>query len=114
MGVIALALLATRRRVIRWILYPVASVGAMALTAYSAHVVVIFALADYAWRGVDNWLYLGFVLGALVICTVWTSLLGRGPLERLLTWVSTRTASLVPAPPTTPIAEPELTERTHD
>jgi len=114
MGVIALALLATRRRVIRWILYPVASVGAMALTAYSAHVVVIFALADYAWQGVDNWLYLWFVLGALVICTVWTTLLGRGPLERLLTWVSTRTASLVPAPPATPIAEPELTERTHD
>ena len=114
MGVIALALLATRRRVIRWILYPVASVGAMALTAYSAHVVVIFALGEYAWRGVDNWLYLWFVLGALVACTIWTTLPGRGPLERLLTWVSTRTAQLVPAPSTPPIDAPDNTEKPHD
>jgi len=114
MGVIALALLASRRRVIRWVLYPVASVGAMALTAYSAHVVVIYALGEQAWQGVDNWLYLWFVLGALLFCTAWTTLLGRGPLERLLTWVSRRTASLVPRPETPPIDTPELSETRHD
>jgi uncharacterized protein len=115
-AVIALALLATRRRVIRWVLYPVASVGAMALTAYSAHVVVIFALGSYAWAGIDNWLYLWFVLGALGLCTIWTTLVGRGPLERLLTWVSRRTATLVPAAPIAPLEPiaPQSSEKTHD
>ena len=116
-GVIALALLATRRRVIRWILYPIASVGAMALTAYSVHIVAIFALGEVAWAGQNNWLYLFFVLTALLACTIWTTLIGRGPLERLLTAVSRRTATLVPSPPvaaTEPTAVPEPTEKTHD
>lgn len=119
MAVIALALLATRRRVIRWALYPLASVGAMALTAYSGHIVVIALLTnEVAFALVDNWLYLWFIVGALVVCTLWTTLLGRGPLERLLTFVSTRTATLVPdrAPlaPSEPAPAPDITETPHD
>jgi uncharacterized protein len=120
MAVLALSLLAARRRVIRWVLYPIAAVGAMALTAYSVHVVVIFALGSgFAFAYADNWLYLWFVLGALVVCTTWTTLVGRGPLEQVLTRVSRQTAALVPAPPTTPSpdtpASPEeTTEKPHD
>jgi uncharacterized membrane protein YeiB len=101
MAVLGLALLATRRRVIRWILYPVASVGAMALTAYSLHVLVIAVLgSDTAFALVDNWLYLYFILGALLVCTLWTTLVGRGPFEQLLTRVSHLAASITARTPT--------------
>lgn len=92
MGVIAICLLAARRRAIRWVLYPLACVGAMALTAYSLHIGVMFALSDYTLGHVDNWPLLWFVLGALIGCTLWTTFLGRGPFERLLSGVSKRTA----------------------
>ena len=36
----------------------------------------------------DNALWLAFVAVALVACTAWFVVLGRGPLERFLTWVS--------------------------
>jgi hypothetical protein len=42
--------------------------------------------------------WLLFVTGALVSATVWRARLGRGPLERLLTW-SSRRAAAVPNPP---------------
>ena len=111
LAVIALALLASRRRVIRTILYPIACVGAMALTAYSVHIVAIFALAGAAFAGVDNWLYLAFVVVALVGCTAWTTFVGRGPLERFITVVSHRTAELASKPSTHPSSP---TEPTHD
>ena len=77
---------------VRWVLYPVAAVGAMALTAYTAHVVVLAALGDDAFEQQDNTLYLVFVVAALLGCTAWTLLFGRGPLERLLTTTSRRVA----------------------
>jgi uncharacterized membrane protein YeiB len=94
--VLGLSLLVARR--LRWALFPAIAVGAMALTAYSAHIVVLAVIGQSAYTQPDNWLYLAFVVGALLFCSLWTVLLGRGPLERLLSWVSRRAARLTPAP----------------
>jgi uncharacterized protein len=75
--------------VLRWVLYPLASVGAMALTAYTVHVVMVAGIGRSAFEEPDNGLFLAFVVGALAACSIWTLLLGRGPLERVLTWTST-------------------------
>lgn len=90
--VIALALLASTPRVLRWILFPVAAVGSMALTAYSGHIVALAILA-YTDPGSD--VLLVFTLTALIACSAWVLLIGRGPLERLLTRVSHRAAHIV-------------------
>jgi uncharacterized membrane protein YeiB len=74
---------------------PPAAVGAMALSVYAAHLVVLWAIlavAPQSAQGVDVWL--PFAGGALVGATAWRALLGRGPLERLLTWSSSRAAGL--------------------
>jgi len=93
LAVLALCLLAARP--LRIPLYPVAAVGSMALSAYTAHVVIVWAIGDGAFTRADNGLYLAFVVGALVLCSLWARFLGRGPLERLLTGVSTRLAAPV-------------------
>jgi uncharacterized protein len=93
-GVIALCLLASRV-VLRWVLLPVAAVGSMALSAYSIQIIglayVVLASdtgPDFLGFQPDNALWLWFVVVALVACTAWFLLLGRGPFERFLTWVS--------------------------
>jgi uncharacterized membrane protein YeiB len=76
---------------------PPAAVGAMALSVYAAHLVVLWAIlavVPQSAQGVDVWLL--FAGGALVAATAWRALLGRGPLERLLTWSSGRAAGVAP------------------
>jgi hypothetical protein len=76
---------------------PLRAVGALALSVYAGHIVVIWGLlivAPQATEGLDVWLL--FVLGALIVATGWRALLGRGPLERLLTWSSSRAAAVAP------------------
>jgi len=103
MVVLGLSLLATRPRAIRWILYPVASVGAMALTAYSVHIFAIALLGGGVYEVTDNWLWLTFSLVALAVCTAWTTLVGRGPFEQVLTRISHDAARITqPAPPKDP------------
>jgi uncharacterized membrane protein YeiB len=92
--VLGVSLLVARR--LRWVFYPVIAVGSMALTAYSLHLVVLAFIGQPAYEQPDNWLYLGFVVGALVFCTGWTLLLGRGPFERGLSAVSKRAARVAP------------------
>ena len=77
---------------------PLRAVGALALSVYTAQIVVLWALTEAdpaAAQGVDAWVL--FVLSALVGAGVWRWRLGRGPLERLLTWSSTRAAAVEPA-----------------
>ena len=79
--------------------YPVASVGAMALTAYSLHIVVLGLFPPDGSFGGLIWVL--FIAGAIVFAVTWRLLVGRGPLERLLTWSSNRAARLsdrTPAP----------------
>ncbi|MGY2002944.1 heparan-alpha-glucosaminide N-acetyltransferase domain-containing protein [Blastococcus sp. SYSU DS1024] len=76
---------------------PLRAVGALALSVYTAHIVVIWALetADPgAADGADVWL--AFVVSALAVAGMWRWKLGRGPLERLLTWSSSRAAAVEP------------------
>lgn len=72
------------------VLAPLAAVGAMALTVYSLHIVAI-----WRWDLVSS--TTNGPLGVLVVVTLlaataWRFVLGRGPLERLLGWVSRRAA----------------------
>ncbi len=83
-------------------LYPLAAVGSMALTIYTAHVLIVAWIAS----GSSAVALLAdiqpefFVVGALVFATAWRLALGRGPLERLLAaiasgaaWAVTRAAA---------------------
>ncbi|GAB2469105.1 putative membrane protein YeiB [Conyzicola lurida] len=84
--VVALCLLAAR--VAKWPLFPVAAVGSMALSAYTVHVLIVAVIGRDAFAQPDNGLYLGFVVGALVACSIWAVAVGRGPLEQALTRAS--------------------------
>jgi uncharacterized membrane protein YeiB len=80
---------------------PLRAVGAMALSWYTAQIVVLWVLLAVdpdATQGVDVWLV--FVLCAVVAASSWRAFLGRGPLERLLTWSSSRAAAVPSASPT--------------
>jgi uncharacterized membrane protein YeiB len=78
--------------------YPLRAVGALALSVYTAQIVVLWALiaTESDTEGLGIWLV--FVLSALVGAAFWRWRLGRGPLERLLTWSSARAAAVDPAP----------------
>ncbi len=70
--------------------YPLASVGALALTVYTAQIVALAALdVEY---GEDWGRWVRFSATAVLLATAWRLRLGRGPLERLLTWSSRRAA----------------------
>lgn len=79
---------------------PVAAVGAMALTAYSLQLVALWVLEEVAPGTADGPLvWLCFAVVAMAAATVWRRLVGRGPLEWLLTWTSSRVAGLPPSSP---------------
>ena len=77
---------------LRYVLLPIAAVGAMPLTAYTAHVIVIWTVIGPGGWNQPPLLYPFLAGGLLVACTAWTLLIGRGPLERLTAWCSTRLA----------------------
>lgn len=87
--VIALCLLIARP--LRAGLFPVESVGATALSAYSLHVVAYALLFpdDEPTAGSWGW----FTLTALVLCSVWRLVVGRGPFELVLHALSVRAAN---------------------
>lgn len=102
-AVIGVCLLLARR--IRVVLVPIAAVGSMPLTAYTAHVLSFFVLSAPLALAPDafaesssapaSWLVCIGVL--LVGCTVWALHWGRGPLERVTAWAS-RAMNASPAP----------------
>nr|WP_239522149.1 heparan-alpha-glucosaminide N-acetyltransferase domain-containing protein [Geodermatophilus sabuli] len=77
--------------------YPVAAVGALALSVYTAQIVAIWLLDLPFAPGWDVWAR--FTVTALVVATAWRLRMGRGPLERLLTWSSHRAAGPEPSAP---------------
>lgn len=104
LAVLALCLLATGP--LRLVLTPIAATGALALTAYTAHIVVLWLFGVPFWlvnRGPGQ--FLAYAVPIVAFCTLWWLLLGRGPLERPLTWISNRVADLGRVPPQRP-AEP--------
>ncbi len=79
---------------------PVGAVGALALTVYTVHILAIRVLMDVApqaAQGADSWFV--FVGVAVLGATTWRLTVGRGPLEWLLTWTSSRAAGLPPSSP---------------
>ncbi|MBQ6644092.1 MAG: DUF418 domain-containing protein [Saccharopolyspora sp.] len=94
MAVLGLCLFAER---LRGALTPLASVGALALTAYAGHLLALKAfgvkqLQEVMSSGYTYVPWLVLVAVTLVFCTAWRKLLGRGPLE----WVLHQ-ASIAPA-----------------
>ena len=81
--VIAVCLLT--QRWLRWVLFPVAAVGSMSLTAYTAHALV-FSLVD--GFGDDPWSWVRLSLGVVAGCTIWRAALPKGPLEWALSGLS--------------------------
>ncbi len=76
-------------------LYPLSAAGSMALTVYAGHIVVM-AAGGMSFQDTAPFRWEAFVVAALVLCTGWKLLLGRGPLERALGWLADRGADLVP------------------
>lgn len=79
--------------------YPLRATGSMALTVYSAHVVVIFALCSVTERGTSGgypwqnfWTWLLFAAVAVSFSSFWIHWFGRGPLERLITTIAVRSS----------------------
>jgi hypothetical protein len=81
--------------------YPIASVGAMALTVYSLQVVAFAVFPTAASGGATGWLL--FTAGAVVFSVGWRLLAGRGPLERVLAWSANRAAGLAERPAAPPV-----------
>ncbi|WP_046471714.1 heparan-alpha-glucosaminide N-acetyltransferase domain-containing protein [Allosalinactinospora lopnorensis] len=79
------------------VLRPLAAAGAMALTIYAGHIVVI------AWLGASAQDFApfrleAFVAGSLVFAMVWQAVFGRGPLERVLGWLADGAVKLAGLP----------------
>jgi uncharacterized membrane protein YeiB len=80
-------------RGIRFLLYPVAAAGGMALSIYTAHAIALALVADAVSGGAQRWTYPDAVLpiliiSALIVGTLWRRFLGAGPIERLLRLLS--------------------------
>jgi uncharacterized membrane protein YeiB len=75
-------------------LRPLAAVGSMVLTLYSAHVVFMAfdPLGDYAVIS-----FIVQVAAALVFAVIWQRLIGRGPLETVVAVASGRVRQAVAA-----------------
>lgn len=84
------------------VLLPLRAVGAMPLTAYVGQLVVWAIIAATVLGEVDDLAgfralspFWPFVLGTVILCTLWALIWGRGPLERLVAVCARR---LVPTP----------------
>ncbi|MCO7219567.1 DUF418 domain-containing protein [Klenkia sp. PcliD-1-E] len=83
---------------VRPVLVPLAAVGSMPLTAYCVHLLGLAAGGDRSALTADQrWaVYLVFAVTALVACTAWSRLVGRGPLEQVVAAVTGRAVAAGP------------------
>lgn len=93
--VVALTALAVPgvRRVATAALAPITAMGAMPLTIYTAHLIVIsfFKRRENGVVTDDSWpLLIGLVVGSMLFAWLWQRYVGRGPLEMMLRWASGR------------------------
>lgn len=84
-------------RGIRFLLFPIAAAGGMALSLYTAQAIGLTILREVIREGDERWTYPdatlpALIISALVIGTLWRRYLGAGPLERALRWLSVRPA----------------------
>ncbi|WP_430645839.1 heparan-alpha-glucosaminide N-acetyltransferase domain-containing protein [Agromyces sp. GXS1127] len=82
------------RRYSHAILSPITAMGAMPLTIYTLHLVVIANAKYVRDDGVvsdDSWpLLIGLVVGSAAFAWLWRRTIGRGPIERFFRWASGR------------------------
>lgn len=78
----------TAGRVSQFVLWPIGAAGFLALTVYTAQIVVLAMVAGARETGgpeYPGWpLLIGLCVASLVGASLWRYFLGRGPLERLL------------------------------
>ncbi|WP_157355242.1 heparan-alpha-glucosaminide N-acetyltransferase domain-containing protein [Nocardia terrae] len=79
---------------LRPILFPIVAVGTLPLTVYSAHVIAVRLLGDAATAPTGNVLLAIFLAVTVAASVVWVLTLGRGPLERGMSWIVTRAATV--------------------
>jgi uncharacterized membrane protein YeiB len=94
MAVLGAALLLSRVPVIARLLRPLAAAGAMTLTLYSGHLLV---LATGVPRHTPGMTYFLLVIGALAFGSFWQRWLGQGPFERLVATAARRARQAVMA-----------------
>ncbi|MEV6768009.1 heparan-alpha-glucosaminide N-acetyltransferase domain-containing protein [Nocardia sp. NPDC051030] len=94
------ALLLTVDRM-RPLLFPISAVGSIPLTVYAAHIVAVRFLSEGARESTGNTVLAIFLGITIASATLYVLVLGRGPLERLVTWVGVRatTPGRAPSPP---------------
>ncbi|MDT0303736.1 DUF418 domain-containing protein [Streptomonospora wellingtoniae] len=98
-AVLGLCLLA--EPALRWVGYPLAAVGSLALTVYVGHVLLIWVAEYGLWQGtplewVTDDLGLTLLVAALGGATLWRLAVGRGPLEWPLHVLSSGAAKRIP------------------
>lgn len=91
-AVLGLCLMADRG--IRMPLLPIAATGSIALTAYTGQLLAIGLLQLPVPGEPGSLLWLWFSLAVVVLCTAWALTLGKGPLERGLSWLADRAAGV--------------------
>ncbi|WP_312172510.1 heparan-alpha-glucosaminide N-acetyltransferase domain-containing protein [Microbacterium sp.] len=97
--VIALCLLLSRP--LRWVLLPLGALGSMPLTAYSAHVLSTALIGGPGGFFTSNEFWAATAIMLLLATSLWSILVGRGPLERLVGRAATAMATAPAAPPAT-------------
>jgi uncharacterized membrane protein len=90
---LGLTLLITRSRLARRALGPLAAAGAMTLTLYTAHVIVLEASSFLEDHPIQLFFVLVYV--ALSFAALWRQRGRRGPLEAVVTWASARSRRVV-------------------
>jgi uncharacterized membrane protein YeiB len=104
MAVLGAVLLLTRTVSLRSGMRHLAAVGAMTLTLYSAHIVLL-------WTGVlEDWhlaLYLVMVVASVLFAVVWRRRHDQGPLEKVVAVVAGRARGAVLRRSATPVGAPE-------
>lgn len=70
------------------LLRPALAFGSMSLTVYTAHLLAIWWEGDEVVWEPSNAFFVALTLGLMTFAFLWNRWLGRGPLERLVTWAS--------------------------
>jgi len=78
----------------RWSYLPLAATGSMTLTLYTAHVLVVARNSPLLMHDQLHF-WLVNVVGAIVVATVWRTLIGRGPLEAVMAGADRQARKLV-------------------
>jgi uncharacterized membrane protein YeiB len=100
--IIALCLLLSRP--LRWILLPLAALGSMPLSAYTAHVLSTALIGGPGGFFSSNEFWAGTAIMLLLATTLWSILVGRGPLEQLVGRAATAMANPPDPTPSAPAA----------